>query len=328
MNLFIDTNVFLHFYHYSGDDLAELDKLAVLIKNSDLNLFIPDQVQDEFYRNRDNTIADALKEFRKEKLDKQFPQMTKPFDEYVKMREAIKLYEESKQLLLAKLKTDILADNLIADRVIKSLFASAKRIPLNADLVQKAKMRFDLGNPPGKNNSYGDAINWEALLKTVPDNQELIFISDDSDYYSEVNSELFNPYLLKEWQKKKKSTIRHFKNLASFFRENFPEIKLANELEKNLLIEQLASSGSFAFTHTILAKLSDNNDFTREQINDIVLACISNRQIYWIAKDPDIDDNISKIVLKHSELIDPDLFDQFIELYGDEDDGIAIDFEN
>ena len=86
MNLFIDTNVFLHFYHYSGDDLAELDKLAVLIKNSDLNLFIPDQVQDEFYRNRDNTIADALKEFRKEKLDKQFPQMTKPFDEYVKMR--------------------------------------------------------------------------------------------------------------------------------------------------------------------------------------------------------------------------------------------------
>lgn len=325
MNLFIDTNVFLHIYHYSGDDLTELDKLSVLIRNSDLKLFLPEQVYNEFYRNRDNTLADTLKEFRKDKLDKQFPQVTKHYEEYKKMREAIKLYEESKQSMLNKLQNDIVTDNLKADKVINSLFSNAIVVHLDDEIFQKAKQRFDLGNPPGKNESYGDAINWESLLKATPDLEPLVFISDDGDYYSKVDDSLFNPYLFKEWQKIKHSNIIHFRNLTVFFRENFPQIKLADELEKNLLIERLATSGSFTTTHLVLSKLSSFNDFTREQINDIILACVSNNQIYWIATDQDIKDNLSKIVLKHSELIDPDLFNQFIEIYNDQDDGIEIE---
>ena len=325
MNLFIDTNVFLHIYHYSGDDLTELDKLSVLIRNSDLRLFLPEQVYNEFYRNRDNTLADTLKEFRKDKLDKQFPQVTKHYEEYKKMREAIKLYEESKQSMLNKLQNDIVTDNLKADKVINSLFSNAIVVQMDDEIFQKAKQRFDLGNPPGKNESYGDAINWESLLKATPNLEPLIFISDDSDYYSKVDDSLFNPFLLKEWQKIKHSNIIHFRNLTVFFRENFPQIKLADELEKNLLIEKLATSGSFTTTHLVLSKLSSFNDFTREQINDIILACVSNNQVYWIATDQDIKDNLSKIVLKHSELIDPDLYDQFINIYNDQDDGIEIE---
>lgn len=325
MNLFIDTNVFLHIYHYSGDDLTELDKLSVLIRNSDLKLFLPEQVYNEFYRNRDNTLADTLKEFRKDKLDKQFPQVTKHYEEYKKMRESIKLYEESKQSMLDKLQNDIVTDNLKADKVINSLFSNAIHVQLDDEIIQKAKQRFDLGNPPGKNESYGDAINWESLLKATPNLEPLVFISDDGDYYSKVDDSLFNPYLLKEWQKIKHSNIIHFRNLTVFFRENFPQIKLADELEKNLLIEKLAISGSFTTTHLVLSKLSSFNDFTREQINDIILACVSNNQVYWIATDQDIKDNLSKIVLKHSELIDPDLFNQFIDIYNDEDEGIEMD---
>ena len=327
MNLFIDTNVFLHFYHYSGDDLAELDKLSVLIRNSDLKLYLPEQVCEEFYRNRDNTLADALKEFRKDKLDKQFPQVTKHYEEYKKMREAIKLYEESKQSILTKLKNDIVTDNLKADKVIESLFSNASLIQLDAELIDKAKQRFDLGNPPGKNKSYGDAIIWESLLRAIPNSEPLVFISDDGDYYSEVDDTLFNPFLIKEWQKIKRSNIVHFRNLTVFFRENFPDIKLADELEKNLLIEKLATSASFATTHIVLFKLSSFNDFTREQINDIILACISNNQIYWIATDQDVKENLSKIVLKHLELIDPDLFDQFVSIYNN-DDGIEINSDD
>lgn len=53
VNLFIDTNIFLSFYHLSGEDLEELDKLAVLIKKKQVQLLLPRQVRDEFYRNRE-----------------------------------------------------------------------------------------------------------------------------------------------------------------------------------------------------------------------------------------------------------------------------------
>jgi predicted nucleic acid-binding protein len=320
MNLFIDTNVLLNCYHFSGDDLAELDKLAVLLRNGKITLFLPDQVKDEFYRNRDNKIADALKEFRKEKLDRQFPQMTKQYDEYKKMRDAIKTFEENKQAILEKLKEDISNDNLKADKIIKELFSNAKNIPTSAELYQKAKIRFDIGRPPGKRKSYGDAINWEALLETVKDMEELFFITDDSDYFSEVDPNKFDPYLLNEWTTTKYSSLTLFKNLTGFFSDRFPEIKLVDEYEKNLLIEKLSKSSNFATTHSLLAQLNTFDSFSKAQVDDIILASVSNSQIYWISSDNDVDEILNKIADKHSSIIAPDLLERFNEIYNPDTD--------
>jgi predicted nucleic acid-binding protein len=77
MELFIDTNVFLSFLHYSGDDLEELNKLAVLLREGRLRLLLPDQVAAEFRRNREAKIADSLKRLRDIRLAPQFPQICK-----------------------------------------------------------------------------------------------------------------------------------------------------------------------------------------------------------------------------------------------------------
>jgi predicted nucleic acid-binding protein len=320
VNIFIDTNILLNIYHFSGDDLEELDKLALLIRNGKATFFLPDQVRDEFYRNRDNKIADALKEFRKEKIDRQFPQMAKQYDEYKKMRDAIKLFEENKQGILEKLTTDIITNNLKADKIVEELFANSKSIPTSDEIFNVAKMRFDLGRPPGKNKSYGDAINWECLKTTVPDGEELFFITDDSDFLSDVNNNNFNPYLLNEWRSNKGSTLSLFKNLTGFFREKFPEIQLVDEYEKNLLIERLAKSSNFARTHSVLAQLSIFDDYTQEQANEIILASVSNSQIYWIATDQDVNEILNKIARTHSKLIDPDLLERFYEVYNETPD--------
>ena len=37
------------------------------------------------------------------------------------------------------------------------------------DTVNKGKLRYDIENPTGKKNSYGDAMNWECLLENIPD---------------------------------------------------------------------------------------------------------------------------------------------------------------
>ncbi len=59
-NLFIDTNTFLSFYHLTNEDLEELKKLVVLIDSSEIRLFVPQQVKNEFVRNRGNKIVDAM----------------------------------------------------------------------------------------------------------------------------------------------------------------------------------------------------------------------------------------------------------------------------
>jgi len=315
MNLFIDTNILLNCYHFSGDDLAELNKLAVLLRNEKIILLLPDQVKDEFYRNRDNKIADALKEFRKEKLDRQFPQLTKQYEEYKNMRDAIRTFEENKQAILQKLKTDISSSELKADKTIAKLFLYAEGIPTTDELYQKAKIRFDLGKPPGKKKSYGDAINWEALLFSVKEKEELFFITDDGDYLSEVDTNNFNPYLLAEWTNAKAAPLTLFKNLTEFFSERFPEIKLPDEYEKNLLIEQLSKSSNFTKTHSILAQLSRFDSFSKTQVDDIILASISNNQIYWISSDDDVNETLNAIVRAHLDSIDPSLFERFNAIY-------------
>lgn len=47
-HVFIDTNVLLSFYHYSGDDLEELKKLVVLLEQKKVKLYLPSQVLIEF----------------------------------------------------------------------------------------------------------------------------------------------------------------------------------------------------------------------------------------------------------------------------------------
>lgn len=48
VSIFIDTNIYLNFYHFSDDELEELKKLSVAIKKKDIKLYITRQVINEF----------------------------------------------------------------------------------------------------------------------------------------------------------------------------------------------------------------------------------------------------------------------------------------
>ncbi|WP_298037234.1 PIN domain-containing protein [uncultured Desulfuromonas sp.] len=296
MNLFIDTNIFLAFYHLTSDDLEELRKLGVLLRKSKLSLFIPGQVIDEFKRNRDNKIADALKRLKEQKLNLQFPQICKDYDEYKTLRECQKNYEKSHSELLKKLSQDIFENSLKADGIINDLFKSGTVIETTKEILDSSNIRYAIGNPPGKDGSLGDAINWESLLASISQKEDLYFITDDGDYCSSLDGNMFNSYLSEEWNTKKCSDLIYYKKLSNFFKDQFPDIKLASELEKELLIKDLASSYSFAQTHTVVSKLNKHADFTNSQTNDMVAAAVTNSQIWWILKDDDVCEFYSKII--------------------------------
>jgi hypothetical protein len=306
MNLFIDTNIYLSFYHFKSDDLEELKKLAVLIKKKQLILFLPEQVVDEFYRNRENKIADAMKRLREQKIDLQFPQFCKDYPQYETLRDLQKAYFKTHAELVKKVIEDISSRKLRADETISTLFPYAEIIPCDKETIKAARERIDRGNPPGKNGSYGDAINWEALINKSPNKKDIYFITDDKDYWSPLNDNSFNGYLLEEWDKKKKSNLIYYKSLSGFFKEHFPDIKLASEIEKDLLIRDLANTGTFAATHTIIAKLNQYSDFTPAQINAIIDAALSNSQVYWITLDSDVNEFLKKIIKGKETQIDQD----------------------
>src|SRR5438093_13660560 len=106
MNLFVDTNTFLSFYHFSSDDLDQLRKVIDLIKSGQIRLILPEQVRDEFWRNRDVKIADALKTAREQLFSKQFPQMWKDYDGYKALRGLLRAYEEAHRGLLQAITND------------------------------------------------------------------------------------------------------------------------------------------------------------------------------------------------------------------------------
>lgn len=316
MNLFIDTNIYLNFYHFTNEDIEELKKLTVAIKSRKILLFITEQVKREFKRNRENKIADALKKFNGQNIPVQFPRICKEYKEFHDLRNAVKTFEEKKSKIIIQLKEDIQKKCLPADNIISDLFEKAELIEIDKLDIKNAKNRFDLGDPPGKNGSYGDAINWEALLKGHPINENLSLITDDQDYISKINDNRLCEFLNDEWERQKKSKITLYRRLSDFFREKYPSIKLASELDKEFAISNLVNSLNFDNTHLAIAKLSGFTNFTNSEVERIVEASISNTQICWINKDSDVKDFMQNIIIGKEKNINVEKLKSFKEIYG------------
>ena len=300
-NLFIDSNVWLSLYHFTNDDLTQFGKLKEL-NGKTVQLYIPQQVYDEVYRNREARLKDSLKQF--EIKDIHFPAFCKSYDEYTEISKNYKNLKKSMSQWLDIINKDIREKNLSADRTIKEIFDKTNLIECES-LLEKAYSRYKFGNPPGKNDKYGDAINWECLLKAVPDSEDLYLISADKDYCSEIDIDRLNPFLEDEWRNKKNSNIYFYTNLVSFLTEHIKEINLETEQEKQNLIGKLKNSESFEETHGIIAMLNKHIGWTNAQIEDICEAAEENTQIKWIIEDQDVYEFYYKILSKLDPLVLP-----------------------
>ena len=190
--------------------------------------------------------------------------------------------------LTEKVTRDVMEQNTPADIAISELFDKTEIIECSNDTVNKAKLRYDLGNPPGKKNSYGDAVNWECLLENIPDGEDLYFISDDKDYCSELCKNQFNIYLMTEWNSIKNSNIYFYRSLHDFLLNKYKDYNIILEKNKERWIGELYESSSFLETHSIISKLMDYSDLSQKNISDICTAAVENNQINWIIQDDDI----------------------------------------
>lgn len=283
-NLFIDSNIWLSLYHFTNDDLTQFQKLRELI-GDEIRLIIPQQVRAEVFRNREAKLKDALKSF--ELTPFKYPAFCKGYSEFAQISSDYKDFSKRFCAWRKKIDEDIKAHNLPADQAIRGFFGDSDIIDCN-EYIERAFTRYKIGNPPGKENKYGDAINWECLLDVIPDNEDLYFISADKDYRSELYDDQFSPFLLEEWTTKKHSKVFFYTNLVPFLSEHFKEIQLRTEQEKQSLILQLASSPNYKSTHKTIASMRQLSGWTEAQVEEICAIVDENNQVGWIFDDDDV----------------------------------------
>lgn len=220
MNLFLDTNIWLGLYHSSQEELDELARLSAWMDEGRITLYLTDQVIDEFERNREGQVAGVVRLLLEDLPAEPLPQLCQRYPEHGEMEEAVRRYQEAKDRLIEKLVADAAARTLPADRILAGLFPKARRIAITDEIFERARRRFDRGNPPGKEGSYGDALHWECLLAGVPDGEDLVFVTADRDFRSQLDfSErgALAPFLAAEWRRVKGSEVRFFRRLSAFF---------------------------------------------------------------------------------------------------------------
>ncbi|MDD5215579.1 MAG: PIN domain-containing protein [Methylococcales bacterium] len=297
-HLFLDSQIWLSLYDFSSDDLEQFRRLNTLI-NSEVKIYLTGQVCSEISRNRENKILAALDKFKPVNIP--IPNLCKGYDEYNEFKKIVEKCKNEHKKILSKIDTDIQNESLHADLVITEIFQKLEIHDASDDLIKKSIARYEIGNPPGKNKSYGDAINWELLLEVVPDKQDLFFVSSDKDFRSVLNENKFNNFLKKEWIKKKNSEIFFYTSLTEFFKSNLKDIELKTENEKIELIKKLSTCGNFSSTHSIIHKLSKHSTWTDDQIIELLKAADSNNQVHWIIEDNDIQTFYKTILISKVE---------------------------
>ena len=270
--------------------MSSYEKLAILIEREDVTLLLPQHVIDETRRSRAGKIKPALGDLRQHTFAPKYPAYCRDYEHYPKMRKVVENLEKERVALLEQIERDIEAEELGADLLLDRLFKAGKKIEVTEAIVAEARLRLELGHPPGKRGSIGDAVNWESLL-TGSYKLDLYVISADRDWGSPLDETKFNEFLRDEWKagKGKKKEVRLYRSLTPFLKAYFPKIDLRVEEEKQARIDELRYSRSFATTHRLIAELFEYElAFSPSQVDELYAALLDNHQVGWILGDADV----------------------------------------
>lgn len=300
LHVFIDTNILLRFYAYSDDALAEVEKLSALVKAKKINLLITEQIVDEHARNRDAVLADSMKRLDQMPTAAQLPRFAEHYEAAKNILTAMNEAKSAKTALIEEIRTEMAEGRLRADRVILDMFASTKPLKRTDEIIRRAKLRRELANPPGKPDSLGDQINWEILLKEVPEGAELHVISKDGDFRTGAVPGRASFFLRGEWNYKKKATLHLYNGLADFTKQHFPNINVPSDALRTAAIENFLSSSSYSQTHAAVAELAPIiKDLSADEAITLLSAATENSQIAGIAGDPDVYDFLRELHIRN-----------------------------
>jgi hypothetical protein len=211
--MFVDTNVLLDFYRIKKSDVST--KYLQQLENCKERLILGSQVEMEYKKNRQRVIVESMNNFS----GPDWSRLTPPA--LVAELQATKTLENHRKKLVAQQKkinstiTKILGNPSQCDPVFQTLqrlFKYESVLNLTREKKERfalrrlAQKRFFLGYPPRKNGdtSFGDAINWEWIIKCSSDTgKHVVIVTRDSDYgVIHNNSSYLNDWLKQEFSER------------------------------------------------------------------------------------------------------------------------------
>jgi hypothetical protein len=233
--IFIDTNIYLRFFDSSS---AEYRRLLTVLEELKPHIFVTRQIVSEVARNKlfvaSNGFDRYLRGIEKinvklpihfdTKIDSKASQWNESWNENQNNALGLKseLQEFSKELI------EQISKSIDAvSKCLESIFDSA--FEPSAEEIQAARLRKELGNPPGKKTDpIGDELSWEQLLNRIDETQAVWIVSDDGDFFVKWQGDFhLNSFLRQELEAKMPEIeIKIFNSLGSAisaYKSIFPE---------------------------------------------------------------------------------------------------------
>ena len=211
--LFIDTNILLDFYRERKSDVSM--KFLEQMEEYKDRLILGSQVEMEYKKNRQIVILESLGKFGTPDWGK----LTTPA--LVSETQAAEMIKKSQKEITKQ-------QNLISDKiqnilekpgthdevykVLQRIFKHPSSYNLNREsklrfgIRRLARKRFNLGYPPKKkkDNSIGDAVNWEWIIQCAIDSgKDIVIVSRDGDYGASYKDKWYiNDWLLQEFKQR------------------------------------------------------------------------------------------------------------------------------
>lgn len=241
--IFIDTNIFLDFYRIRKSDVS-MSYLDLIDKHKTL-IIVGTQIEMEYKKNRQKVILETLNNFK----NPDWNNLSVPA--LLSELQASKQIEKNKKGIGTQQKkvsekiVKVLKNPAGNDPVYQTLQRLFKyKSPFNLDRKNKdrfkvrtlARKRFTLGYPPRKkeDNSIGDAVNWEWIIKCAIDSEkDIIIVTRDTDFGAIVKGESFlNDWLQQEFKERvgRKRKITLTDRLSVAFRA--VKLNVSKEMEK------------------------------------------------------------------------------------------------
>lgn len=309
----IDTNILLSLYDYTDDDLQKLEELANAVASGRVVLYLPKQTIDEFKRNRAGKLADIIAALEKKpKGDKSLPRICDGFPERDAFLESMESALALRAALIKQVRLKAAAEELTADSLIAKLMAAAKTLDHDAKTLEAARLRRELGQPPGKRDSLGDQLIWETLLASVAPAQPLTILSRDGDWSSPLTGQI-DPVLASEWADHKKgAALTLAKTLNEFLKSMNIDVEVSDDPDKEFQVNRLCSSSNFGMTHAAIGKLSAYDNFNPDQVAKMVEAFFDNSQVGWVSSDSDVNEFYTNLVANHSAFMEGDVVEKML----------------
>lgn len=211
-HLCIDTNIFISLYQKAGIKIEIFPKLMEITES----IVFPEQIFNEFRRNRAKVIHGIINGM-KVRFKEEIPiyPNTLLYQSFAKRTELNQKYYDLKRFhdetleyfnKLIKNPQDDLVYNFVSGLYNDT---NTTRIRIDTDIIESAKTRNFLGNPPfSEGNSKGDELIFESLLSVCT--EDLIIVTTDDKGFK-----IHEQYLKEEYCSKTGMTLTVINDLTS-----------------------------------------------------------------------------------------------------------------